>query len=61
MSMKDFHQYPYGFGLWADNWPQIPKDIPEPIHDGIFGEKFPSVYVVKGVWSLHTALFLNRW
>ena len=34
--------------------------IPEPSHGRVFREKFRSVYVVKGVWSLLTDLFLNR-
>ena len=37
-----------------------PEDIPEPSHSRVFREKFHSVYVVKGVWSLLTDLFLNR-
>ena len=37
-----------------------PEDIPEPSHGWVFCEKFHSVYVVKGVWSWLTDLFLNR-
>ena len=37
-----------------------PKDIPDPSHGRVFREKFRSVYVVKGVWSLLTDLLLNR-
>ena len=42
------------------SWPPTPKDIPEPSHGRVFREKFRSVYVVKGVWSLLTDLLLNR-
>ena len=34
----------YAFG---DSWPQTPKDIAEPSHGRVFGEKFRSVHVVK--------------
>ena len=52
----------------ALNWAEInggqltptPEDILEPSHGRVFREKFRSVYVVKGVWSLLTDLFLNR-
>ena len=37
-----------------------PWGYPEPSHGRVFREKFRSVYVVKGVWSLLTDLFLNR-
>ena len=47
--------------LRGDSWPPTPEDIPEPSHGRVFREKFRSVYVVKGVWSLLTDLFLNRW
>ena len=46
--------------LRGDSSPPIPEDIPEHSHDRVFREKFHSVYVVKGVWSLLTDLFLNR-
>ena len=36
--------------------PPTPKDIPEPSHSRVYREKFRSVYVVKGVWSLLTDL-----
>ena len=42
------------------NWPPTPKDILEPSHGRVFREKFCSVYVVKGVWSLLKDLFFNR-
>ena len=54
-------------GLWlslkpaaifrGSGWSETPYDIPEP---GVFRDKFHSVNVVKGVWSMITALFLNR-
>ena len=37
-----------------------PEDIPEPSHGRVSAEKFRSVYVVKGVSSLLTDLFLKR-
>ena len=37
-----------------------PMDIPDPSHGKVFREKFRSVYVVKGAWSLLTDLLLNR-
>ena len=43
------------------SWPPTPKDIPEPSHGRVFCEKFRSVYVVKGVWSLLTDLLFNRY
>ena len=46
----------YFGGQLAPNY----KDIPDPSHGRIFREKFRSVYVVKGVWSLLTDLLLNR-
>ena len=46
--------------LQGDSWPPTPEDIPEPSYGRVFREKFRSVYVVKGVWSLLTDLFLNR-
>ena len=33
---------------------------PDPSHGRIFREKFCSVYMVKGIWSLLTDLLLNR-
>ena len=42
------------------SWPPTPEDIPDPSHGRVFREKFRSVYVVKGVWSLLTDLLLNR-
>ena len=62
----------YDFGLplrepWVSleyisgvSWPPTPEDIPDPSHGRVFREKFCSVYVVKGVWSLLTDLLLNR-
>ena len=44
----------------GDSWPPTPEDIPEPSHGRVFREKFRSVYVVKGIWSLLTDLFFNR-
>ena len=44
----------------GDSWPPNPEDIPEPSHGRVLREKFRSVYVVKGVWSLLTDLFFNR-
>ena len=44
----------------GDSWPPTPEDIPDPSHGRVFREKFSSVYVVKGVWSLLTDLLLNR-
>ena len=41
-------------------WPLTPKNIPEPSHGTVFREKFRSVYVVKGVWSLLKDLFFSR-
>ena len=46
--------------LQGDSWHPTPEDIPEPSHGRVFCEKFRSAYVVKGVWSLLTDLFLNR-
>ena len=42
------------------SWPPTPEDIPDPSHGRVFREKFRSVNVVKGVWSLLTDLLLNR-
>ena len=42
--------------LYCKHWSYspTPEDIPEPSHGRVFCEKFCSVYVVKGVWSLLT-------
>ena len=37
-----------------------PKDIPQPSRGSAFREKFPSVYVVEGVWRLLTDMLFNR-
>ena len=42
------------------SWPPTPDYIPDPSHGRIFREKFCSVYMVKGIWSLLTDLLLNR-
>ena len=42
------------------SWPPTRKDIPEPSHGRVLREKFRSVYVVKGVWSLLKDLFFFR-
>ena len=42
------------------SWPPTPKDISEPRHGRDSCEKFNSVHVVKGVWSLLKDLFLER-
>ena len=44
----------------GESWPPTLEDIPEPSHGRVFREKFRSVHVVKGVWSLLTDLFFNR-
>ena len=46
--------------FWGSAGPPTPEDIPDPSHGRVFHEKFRSVYVVKGVWSLLTDLLLNR-
>ena len=46
--------------IWGVTWPQTLEVIPEPSHGRVFGEKFHSAYVVKGVWSLLTDLLFNR-
>ena len=50
----------YAVGGGGDSWAPTPDDISEPSHGRVSDEKFCSVYVVKGVWSLFTDLFLNR-
>ena len=42
------------------SWPPTPEYIPDPSHGRVFCEKFRSVYVMKGVWSLLTDMLLNR-
>ena len=46
--------------LQGDSCPPTPEDILEPSRGRVFREKFRSVHVVKGVWSLLTDLFFNR-
>ena len=49
------HMLEYSLG---DSWD--PEDILEPSQYRDFRDKFRSIYVVKGVWSSLTDLFLNR-
>ena len=51
---------PQGGGKGGYSKPPTPEDIPGPSHGRVFCEKIRSVYVVKGVRSLLTDLFLNR-
>ena len=57
MAFYPIHVFKYALG---DSQPPTPDDIPEPNHSIVFREKFRCVYVVKGVWSLLTDLFLKR-
>ena len=64
---QDFHhEYRLSLGV---SWSSTPKDIMEPCYGRarsfislgrVLHEKFYSVYVVKGVWSLFTHSILNK-